>query len=458
MRILSFAPIMLFFVGCGVNGKGIGSDFVSGTGDEQSGGVGGEGPVPIAGSRGVGGRGGTAGMPVKGSGGLGGEGVGPVDTRMDPSVTDVARPMDVVATSVDTGRTDTPAAGDAPMGTAPLGAVCANPNSCASGLCVDGVCCETVCEGDCMACAMLRTNQPNGRCRPAKAGTDPHDDCSVETAFSCKTTGACNGLGSCALHAAGTICGTAACSMSTLTPASTCDGSGTCQSAASRLCAGGNRCDTSTTCRGRCMGPSDCGGALYCDLSDGVCKPRKTSGSACTMAAGGLDCATGSCVDGVCCESACPGSCMACAQNKTGKDNGKCAPVLADTDPDAECNEQDVSTCGTNGKCDGTGVCGKYPDDTACGTRCCTLNGEPHRCGLSCQAGKCDKRATNSVERCTDGASCSADTCTESGTTSVCHHETTCGGGGCCCKMGSGGSCKNGNSCVQQGGTCLVPS
>ena len=44
-----------------------------------------------------------------------------------------------------------------------------------------------------MACAMLRTNQPNGRCRPAKAGTDPHDDCSVEAAFSCKTTGACNG-------------------------------------------------------------------------------------------------------------------------------------------------------------------------------------------------------------------------------------------------------------------------
>lgn len=454
--------MVLLIAGCSVDGKGIGADFVSGVGGEQAGGAGGD-VVGLVSGRG--GRGGMAGMmmvSIDGKGGIvsmtGGTGGSAVDVRPDPPMADIPR-RDGPAAAVDVGRMDAPGTPDAPLVTTPMGASCTASSTCASGFCVDGVCCETACQGDCMGCATIRTNQSNGRCRPVKADTDPQNDCAAESPGTCKTTGVCNGQGSCALHPAGTTCGMSTCSMGTLTPAASCDGSGVCQPAAARPCPGGTPCATTTTCRVRCMGPSDCGVSLYCDLSDGACKPKKIAGAACTMASGGADCSTGNCVDGVCCEIACQGSCMACAQIKTGKDNGKCAPVLADTDPDAECNEQDVSTCGTDGKCDGVSACRKFPDDTPCGSRCCTLNGLSNRCGLACLAGKCDKKGFESVERCFDGAPCSSDSCTESGTTSVCHHEITCGGSNaCCCKVGNGGSCGNRSSCTQQGGVCIVPS
>src|SRR6185436_19515113 len=48
-------------------------------------------------------------------------------------------------------------------------------------------------------------------------------------------------------------------------------------------------------------------------------------------------CASGHCVDGVCCENGCDGTCMACSLAKTGKQSGSCAFVLKETDPDKEC-------------------------------------------------------------------------------------------------------------------------
>jgi hypothetical protein len=74
-------------------------------------------------------------------------------------------------------------------------------------------------------------------------------------------------------------------------------------------------------------------------------------------------CESCECVDGVCCESACADLCFACVAAQTGATDGACAPVSADTDPAAECD--DALGCGT-GTCDGDGACGIRPAETLC--------------------------------------------------------------------------------------------
>src|SRR5690606_29656997 len=55
------------------------------------------------------------------------------------------------------------------------------------------------------------------------------------------------------------------------------------------------------------------------------------------------DCHTGFCVDGVCCETACNGTCEACASEFTGGEDGVCAPVLGGcVEPDAGSEEPDA--------------------------------------------------------------------------------------------------------------------
>jgi alpha-tubulin suppressor-like RCC1 family protein len=72
-------------------------------------------------------------------------------------------------------------------------------------------------------------------------------------------------------------------------------------------------------------------------------------------------CASGYCVDDVCCEEQCGGKCKACVTKKTGVTSGKCAPVSADTDPDDECDIEPGSCAGT-GTCSGVAaMCGLGP-------------------------------------------------------------------------------------------------
>jgi hypothetical protein len=80
-------------------------------------------------------------------------------------------------------------------------------------------------------------------------------------------------------------------------------------------------------------------------------------GAACSAS---IQCLSAHCVDGVCCESACTGTCQACAAASTGDLDGRCAPVLA-IDPDDEC---DPSECRT-GACGATG-CELQPSTHVC--------------------------------------------------------------------------------------------
>jgi hypothetical protein len=117
-----------------------------------------------------------------------------------------------------------------------------------------------------------------------------------------------------------------------------------------------------------------CSNGQACDGS-GACKTK--NGQTCTAASA---CASGNCVDGVCCDSACVGTCSSC--NLAGR-AGTCSPYPAGTDPQGECGSgtgvckstcdgvgacaypQTAVTCGNCYTCDGMGTCSTY--DYYCG-------------------------------------------------------------------------------------------
>lgn len=88
----------------------------------------------------------------------------------------------------------------------------------------------------------------------------------------------------------------------------------------------------------------DDGGGIVCDAA------AHCVGKGCSVPA---DCPGGTfCVDGVCCDSDCTGTCKACSIfKKGGGSNGVCDFIGAGNDPDDECN-------GASPNCDGAGMCG----------------------------------------------------------------------------------------------------
>ena len=136
-------------------------------------------------------------------------------------------------------------------------------------------------------------------------------------------------------------------------------------------------------------------------------------GTTCTL---GSECASGECVDGVCCDQACDSGCIACAAALTGGSDGVCAPVLVGTDPRDVC-AADAATCG-GAACDGFGACAAATAGTVC---------RP-------SAGACDQ-----VESCdgvarqcpVDGFASAAQTCRAS--LGPCDPAETCSGAAAAC-------------------------
>jgi hypothetical protein len=130
-----------------------------------------------------------------------------------------------------------------------------------------------------------------------------------------------------------------------------------------------------------CSVAQGCPASDYCD-SSGICLPKKANGRQCEPRAnadcltdGCQVCASGNCVDGICCESVCDGGCNSCSRLLTGLENGTCAPVRAGSDPKDACAVSlDAGSCGPDGFCNGQGSCrtaapaGTRCDDPACGS------------------------------------------------------------------------------------------
>jgi hypothetical protein len=276
------------------------------------------------------------------------------------------------------------------------GDTCTGAEQCLTGHCPeDGVCCSQECTGLCMACIPGQTGLGLGECGPVLQGDDFEGECPDQGASSCGSNGTgCDGSGACILYPSGTVCAAASCSNGTRARPDECDGSGTCDDGGLDDCSP-YHCN-GTDCRTSCSDDGHCLTGSYCDASN-QCVSAGGLGDPC---GGDNECNSGYCRDGRCCESSCTGECMACANAKTGQQNGLCRSIPTSADPDDEC---------TNGAC--------FRLDTTTG-ECRGYVGEP--CG---SVGDC------LTAPCVDGYCCES-TC--SGLCRACDGAETAGGNGQC--------------------------
>ncbi len=222
---------------------------------------------------------------------------------------------------------------------------CDTDKECSGGFCTDEkVCCDKACDGPCQSCK-------SGTCVPVGKDSKPEED------------DACGGF--------------------------MCDGEG--------------------ACLGTCSGPQDCLESYYCELSDdspdkGKCLPDQGPGGDCKDE-GPDACKSGMCADGVCCTSACNGTCQHCDAS------GECKAVV---------NEEDPDTCFGEKACDASGSC-KLKDGQPCTSNADCLGGIckdgfccPSACDGPCQV--CTANGCEAVKGEDDKPECTGDhTCNDQG-------------------------------------------
>jgi hypothetical protein len=177
-------------------------------------------------------------------------------------------------------------------------------------------------------------------------------------------------------------------------------------------------------------------------------------GAAC---AGGAECRSSFCTDGVCCEAGdCGSPCRAC--NLPGA-AGACRNIPGDGPPRAGgCAAEPDSSCGRTGKCDGEGACQRHPAGTTCAPGRCNDRTEvaASACGTD---GKC---APGRSRTCGGGFACKGDVCaTSCATEAECTEDTYCVAGACKPRHDAGSPCKEGRECATDfcadGHCCGVP-
>jgi len=349
----------------------------------------------------------------------------------------------------------------------PLGASCGgDAMSCASGMCVDGVCCASPCAGTCERC------DTSGTCVGVDDGADG----------TCSGTFECAGQGQCRLAdgqacvspsmCASSVCISGRCCAGACGVGQWCPGEGgacadiTSTACTSSLqCPGGYYCDGATGhCAERKAPGAECTGTSTGECATGLCSDGVCCDRACTLpcedCAGGLcirdpagsdprdacpgaatcgmdgqcklplgadcsadpmSCASGTCVDSVCCASPCSGLCERC--DATG------ACVGVDAGPDAACNG--VFECAGQGQCKiADGQPCSFPamcaSNVCLGGRCCAeacaggqwcpgaggacvdITSTPCSATTDCPSGYfCDGMPGHCAERRSPGATCS---------------------------------------------------
>lgn len=244
------------------------------------------------------------------------------------------------------------------------GDTCVAAADCRSGVCVEGLCCDAACDGVCSSCAGRRTGQPDGACSVVLESAAPHPEC-----------------------------GGAAC-----------DGEGHCKGSRGSSCANARQCDSGFCYDGLCCN-EDCGGlceacsrALTAN-ADGFCLstlPGKERGDECTGAVacngagacfGGalgsgcddaFECNSGFCVDGVCCDGACDGTCQACGATgacfsvASAEDSGTCDNDVGCSQPPCSCDAGSICGRGAGVRCNQPSDCasGFCADGVCCDSAC----------------------------------------------------------------------------------------
>ena len=200
--------------------------------------------------------------------------------------------------------------------------------------------------------------------------------------------------------------------------------------------AGATGAPTDACLGGALLQETFCVGAVMSD-ADIVCKDGCQAGACVTVLPLGAECggnsatcASGHCIDGVCCDRACDGLCEACTTAGTGRPDGTCGFVLTTRDPRDACAWEDPGTCGQDGTCDGAGACRLRVAGMECGPGRCNPAGDAI-------AAQCDGAGA-----CVDApsTSCGAGSCRNGACVSECESEADCAPGAFCV----GGTCTAG--------------
>jgi hypothetical protein len=366
-----------------------------------------------------------------------------------------------------------------------------NPAACTQSNCVDGVCCESACNGAGNACATCTASPaapPVVFAGVCAATATPSGGRMCTTAVPL-CAGSCDGThNACQYPGGGMQCQAQACGS---------DGAGGWHTVAAKQCDSNGGCTVGgavtpcnnygcngTSCFTTCTHDSDCKDTnYYCD-NTGACVGRKGLGKSCNLAdhnTGGGQCyeancrecvangasSSGTCQDGVCCNS---GACPACKnchpQNVTNNDPnaGLCTDNVAG-------NDNTGTTCNGMSTCDGSQNCktanGNAPSSGSCtptgATGCAStfcINGVC--CGTACgglatpPCGACNGSTGGSMSGTCETASFTGMTCL---TNSVCDGVTaacpsTCSNNNQCT---SSACCTSGNTCTPEtNATCRV--
>lgn len=221
------------------------------------------------------------------------------------------------------------------------------------------------------------------------------------------------------------------------------------------------RCKPEGSGCGQCNVDGDCAavgscGADGCWCSAHVCTPTAALGATCN---GTSQCASGDCVDGVCCDTP-AASCNGCRACNVAGSVGNCANVPAATDPHDACTA-DAATC-TLGACAGDGTC-RAPDGATCGTDQVCSSGSCTACtaNSSCSTNPGAPCKTGATSCATGGSVCVDSGNAAAGTT--CGSNQVCNGGGNCvactvgasCSSNPGAPCKTGIVACATGVSCV---
>ncbi len=325
------------------------------------------------------------------------------------------------------------------------GTACAIGNECQSGNCIDGVCCNSTCSGLCQACNVAGSA---GACTSIPNGQDPANECA---------SGACNGAALCKLDN-GQACAAGSACLST-----TCVDGVCCNALCSGTCQACNVAGSTGTCSSIANGQdpaSECSGAVSCNGA-GACG-YFANGASCSL---GAECTSGNCVDGVCCNTACSGTCQAC--NVAGS-VGACSSIASGQDPANEC---------ANGACSGAGTCksdngqacaagsaclsGNCIDGVCCNTTC---SGTCQACNVAGSVGTCSNIpfGQDPANECVGLVFCSMGACAPLGGGSICSQNAECASGNCvdgvCCNTACGGTCQACNLAGSNGTCTNIPA
>jgi MYXO-CTERM domain-containing protein len=256
-----------------------------------------------------------------------------------------------------------------------LGHACTTFSDCASGHCADGVCCNSDCNGTCQQCTVAGKV---GTCSPVPSGLEDPPTCASDDL----TPRTCDGTGTCTTGKRTTG---KPCTAGAQCTSSFCVDGFCCNSNCANTCYACNKTGAEGNCSVIQVGQQDhsatttCDGPTkYCSGSGTCAMDKKPNGQACPN--GNSDCGSGFCVEGVCCNSTCLGTCQSCT---VAGSEGTCVNSSpGQQDPNA------TTPCTGSNYCDGTGVCtsGLKANGSACGGAT--------QCGSGyCQDGVCCEEA-----------------------------------------------------------------